>query len=353
MRIVRSPWLGVGLLLGAITAGHYLTDPAHSIGHDLFRRLYYLPIVWAAFTGGFWAGIGGAMVATLAYVPHAFLMPHHLDPAGTTDKVLEIVLYFGVGGLAGLLVKRERRSRARAEQARLDGLAAEQDAARLQGLVQLTRGLAHEVRNPLGSIHGAIEIIASRIPPGDKSAEMAGIALKETTRLSRVLDDFLAFARPRDPEIKAFDAGEAAGHVRVLLGELAEAAGVKLGASVQPGLRALGDADQVIQVLVNLIKNGIHATPSGGGVVIEVTRRGDGRVQLAVTDTGRGVPEALGTSIYDPYVSGEAGGSGLGLSVAALLVSHQGGHLTHEARAGGGTVFRFDLPAPNETKDQR
>ena len=71
VRISRSQWLGVGLLLGAITAGHYLTDPAHSVGHDLFRRLYYLPIVWAAFTGGFWAGVGAAFVAAAAYVPQS------------------------------------------------------------------------------------------------------------------------------------------------------------------------------------------------------------------------------------------------------------------------------------------
>lgn len=353
LRALRSPWLGVSFLLVAITLGHYVTDPEHSVGHDLFRRLYYLPIVWAAFTGGLRAGVGAALVAALAYAPHAFLMPHHLDPAGTTDKMLEIILYFGVGALAGSLVNRERRSRARAEMSRLERLAAEQDAARLQGLVQLTRGLAHEVRNPLGSIHGAIEIIASRIPPEDRSSEMAGIALRETTRLSRVLDDFLAFARPRDPELAPFDGGAAVGHVVALLQDAAAGAGVALVDLSEASIVAKGDADQVIQVLVNLVKNALSATPAGGKVTVSVRAAADGRVAFAVSDTGRGVPEALGASIYDPYVSGEAGGSGLGLSVAALLVSHQDGHLTHEARAEGGTTFRFDLPRADAEETAR
>lgn len=340
---LRSHWVGVAALVVAITAAHYLTDPSDAVGHDLFRRLYYLPIVWAAFTGGWRAGLLTAAIAALAYVPHAFLLPHHLDPAGTTDKVLEIILYFGVGGLAGLLVDRERRARARAERARLEHLASEQAAARLQGLVQLTRGLAHEVRNPLGSIHGAIEILASAIPESDPSHEMAAIAQRETTRLSRVLDDFLTFARPRDPDLAPFDARAAIDHVTALMRDAADGAGVALEGSAEAGARCVGDLDQVIQVLVNLVKNAIEATPSGGRVTLSATAVSDG-VRFAVCDTGRGVPSELGASIYDPYVTGREGGSGLGLSVAALLVSHQGGNLSHQPRDGGGTTFAFELP---------
>jgi len=343
-RPLRSPWLGVATLLILITAGHYLTDPTHAVGHDLFRRLYYLPIVWAAFTGGLLAGLATAVVAILAYVPHAFLMPHHLDPAGTTDKVLEIVLYLGVGALAGLLVDRERRARQRAERARLDRLAAEQDTARLQGLVQLTRGLAHEVRNPLGSIHGAIEILAGAIPPSDPTHEMATIAQRETTRLSRVLDDFLAFARPRDPDLAPFDPARAVDHVTALLQDAARDADLTLEAHATPGLTCVGDLDQVIQVLVNLVKNAIQATPAGGRVDVRAAATPNG-ARFEVRDTGPGIPAELSASIYDPYVTTRDEGSGLGLSIAALLVSQQGGLLGHDARPEGGTVFRFDLPS--------
>ena len=348
-RAHRASWLGVALLLAAITAAHYLTDPTAHAGHDLFRRLSYLPIVWAAFTGGLRAGLVVAAIAIAAYVPHAFFLPHHLDPAGTTDKVLEIVLYLGVGALAGALVDRERRARARAESSRLATLAAEQDAARLQGLVQLTRGLAHEVKNPLGSIHGALEILASAVPPAGPPAEMAAIALREARRLNRVLDDFLAFARPRDPAVAPFPPALAVGHVVALLQDQAAAAAVTLAAAPAPlAPLALGDQDQVIQVLVNLVKNALEATPPGGRVDVHAAPDGPPtapRVRFEVADTGRGVPPHLGPSIYDPYVTGREGGSGLGLSVAALLVRQQGGHLTHAPRPTGGTRFTFALPA--------
>lgn len=341
--VLRSPWLGVWGLVVAITIGHYLTNPSDAVGHDLFRRLYYLPIVWAAFTGGLRAGVGVAVVAALAYIPHAFLMPHHLDPAGTTDKVLEIVLYIGVGALAGLLVDRERRARRHAERAGSERAAAEQQTARLQSLVQLTRGLAHEIRNPLGGIHGALEIVASAAPAEGPAKEMAAIALRETTRLSRVLDDFLAFARPRDPELAPFEVAPVVEHVVGLLGDAAADGAVTLSAVCDPATRALGDVDQVIQVLLNLVKNALEATPAGGRVRVTVAA-GAGGVRMAVEDSGVGVPRALGASIYDPYVTGREGGSGLGLSVAALLVAQQGGLLAHEGRAGGGTSFHFTLP---------
>ncbi|MCA9518277.1 MAG: HAMP domain-containing histidine kinase, partial [Myxococcales bacterium] len=170
------------------------------------------------------------------------------------------------------------------------------------------------------------------------------IAMRETTRLSRVVDDFLAFARPRDPAIEPFDAAPAVEHVVALLQDTARDAGVTLAAAAADA-RALGDADQVIQVLVNLVRNALQATPAGGRVVVGAAAAGDGAgVRFVVEDTGAGVPAHLGASIYDPYVTGHEGGSGLGLSVAAQLVAQQGGALAHEARQGGGTAFHFTLP---------
>jgi len=348
----RVPWLGVSALLVGITAAHYLTDPSASVGHDLFRRLYYLPIVWAAFTGGLRGGLAVALVALAAYIPHAFFLPHHLDPAGTPDKVLEIVLYLGVATLAGALVDRERRAAARAERAHLEQVAAEQRAARLHGLVQLTRGLAHEVKNPLGAIHGAIEILATAVPPTGPAAEMAAIAERETRRLNRVLDDFLAFARPRDPDLAPFAAQDAVDHVVALLHDQAAAAEVTLAALPAPtrALHARGDLDQVIQVLVNLVKNALQATPAGGRIDVSAAAAAPDAVRFAVADTGRGIPPALATTLYDPYVTGREGGSGLGLSVASQLVAQQGGRLTHAARPDGGTLFQFTLP---EARDGR
>jgi signal transduction histidine kinase len=345
----RTSLAGIAISLAAITLFHYLTDPDSVVSHNVYRRLYYLPIVWAAFAGGLWVGLGAAAVAAIAYIPHAFFLHHHLDPAPGVDKLMEIILYFGVGGLAGLLVDRERQARARQQREALARTAAESRADRLSGLVHLSRGLAHEIRNPLGGIQGAMEILAEEVPRASPKREMVDVGLRETGRLNTVLDDFLQFARPREPEMQSFAPGNVVRHVVELLKTEAGKNGVKLLARPEDGIdRAHGDMELITQVLLNLVRNAAQA--SGPGDTVEVVcRSAPAAIVFEVLDTGKGVPPDLGDSIYDPYVTGRDGGAGLGLAISSLLVQQHKSVLTHEARAGKGTVFRFDLPAvPHE-----
>jgi len=343
----RTP-LGIFLLLVAVTMAHYLSAPTSLVSHNVFRRLYYLPIVWAAFYGGLRWGLGLAVATTAAYVPHAFfLSQHHLhDPAPAIDKILECVLYFGVGTLAGALVDRERGARARQERETRARLAAEQRVDRLSGLVHLSRGLAHEIRNPLGGIQGAIEILADEIPSSSPRREMVDVGLRETKRLDQVLSQFLDFARPREPVMKLFPARDVVRNVVDLQSEIAQRQGVTLTTEVEGTPRALADADQLTQVLLNLVRNAMQATPSGGSVIVRC-RNGSpqGRLVFQVEDDGSGVATDLADSLFDPYVSGRDDGVGLGLSISALLVRQHGGTLAHEPRPGGGTIFRFDVPS--------
>ena len=342
-------WVVIGLT-GAVTVAHYATDPATAVPHTVFRRLYYLPIVLAAFLGGLRPGLATAAAAGFLYLPHAFLMHHHLDPAPLVDKVAELVLYFGVAGLSGVLVDRERAARTREAQAALDRAAAQSTAQRMSAIVHLSRGLAHEIRNPLGGIQGAIEILAEAIPEESPRREMVGVALRETERLNRVVTDFLDFARPRDPEIQPFVAAEVASHVAALLRPEADKGDVELAVTGPRELSGSADPQQITQVLVNLVRNAIQATPPGGRVEVRVGARprggpDDGMVGFEVVDTGGGIPPELGESIYDPYVSGREDGTGLGLGLSALLVRQNGGTLHHQPGEQGGTVFRFTVPA--------
>jgi signal transduction histidine kinase len=344
----RTSLVGIGISLAAITLFHYLTDPNSMVPHNVYRRLYYLPIVWAAFAGGLWVGLGAATVATVAYIPHAFFLHSHMDPAPGVDKFMEIILYFGVGGLAGLLVDRERQARARQQREALARTAAESRADRLSGLVHLSRGLAHEIRNPLGGIQGAIEILAEEVSKTSPKREMVDVGLRETGRLNTVLDDFLQFARPREPEMQPFAPGDAVRHVVELFKTEAGKSEVRLEARVEEGIaRAHGDIELITQVLLNLVSNAVQA--SGPGETVEVICRSGpepgARIVFEVQDAGKGVPPDLGDSIYDPYVTGREGGAGLGLAISSLLVQQHKSVLTHEPRADKGTVFRFDLPA--------
>ena len=342
-------WWATAVLVLAITAVHYGTDTSTVLPHTVYRRLYYIPIVIAATAGGLRPGLITASLIAGLYFPHAFMLHHHLDPAPTGDKVMEMVLYVGVAALAGTLVERERAARLREQLTAAERSAAEGVAQRLSGLVHLSRGLAHEIRNPLGGLQGAIEILAEDVPTTSPRREMVDVALRETDRLNRVVSDFLDFARPRAPEAEDFDVGRHLEHVRAVMTPDAEKAGVLLTvrAAARPDgspLRAWADPQQVTQVLVNLVRNAIQATSRGGRVRMEATStEGSLRVAMTVADTGAGIPEALGASIYDPYVSGRDGGTGLGLPLSLLLVRHNGGTLTHQT-SDHGTTFRLDLP---------
>ncbi|MCB9740450.1 MAG: hypothetical protein H6747_14400 [Deltaproteobacteria bacterium] len=341
----------VVLLLALVTVAHYLTPPELSARHELYRRLYYLPIVWAAFVFGWRGGLATAFAATLAYVPHAFLMTHHRDPSSRFDKALEIVLFFVFAALLGVLVERERRARALAIEQALARAQAEAATERLKAIVQLSRGLAHEIRNPLGGIQGAIEILASALPPDAKQSQLAAVGLREVARLDRVLGDFLAYARPRPPRIACFPCRTLIDDVVTLLVGQASAAGVELQSGADGmGEELSGDRDQLVQVLLNLGRNAIEATPPGGTVRIccEATPTS---ACLVVCDTGRGVPPELAQSIFEPYVTGRESGTGLGLAIARSLVDGHHGTLRHAPAAGGGTCFTVALPRqpPTET----
>ena len=350
-------WVAIGVLVAVTTLLHYATSPDNPVSHGVFRRLYYLPIVWAALAAGLRGGLAIAVIAAVAYAPHAFLMmDHHSDPAPAVDKAIEIALYFGVGALAGLLVDRERRAQAIVALAALERARAAADAARLESLVHLTRGLAHEIRNPLGSIEGAIEILAAAVPGGESQREMADIALCESARLNRVLTEFLAFASPRAPELRPFPSGATGRHVTTLLGPNAAQRAVTL--RMAPELAAtelplaLGDADQITQVLMNLVRNALDATPAGGWVEVAASaaRGDDGTpvVTVEVRDSGVGIAPELAGSVFDPYVTTKEGGTGLGLAIASRFVGRHGQTLRHRPRQGGGTIFSFALAATPE-----
>lgn len=346
----RMGWLIVVILIAAITAIHYATPIHFAETHTVFRRLYYFPVVLGAFLWGIRGGLGVAATCILAYAPHAFFMPHHLDPASTIDKILEFIMFLSVGTVVGLLVGRERR--AKAEQAReaTERKAAESESQQLQTLVHLSRGLAHEIRNPLGGIQGAIEIMAEEIPLTSPRREMVDVALREVARLDVVVGEFLDVAKPHPTSPEVFALGPVVDHVVALLRTEAENAGLHFENRVGNNHVAVGDARQITQILVNLVRNAIQATPRGGHVSVGLTANDKQKlVQIEVEDSGCGIPPQIRTSLFEPYVTGRHGGTGLGLFVSSLLSRQNGGVLTYRDRPEGGTIFSLIVRSGKES----
>ncbi|MGM0557224.1 MAG: sensor histidine kinase [Myxococcota bacterium] len=347
-------WLAVALLgVIATSAFHYWTDSSAVEFHNVYRRLYYIPIVLAAFSHGVAGGLGVAALACLAYTPHAFFMTHG-SPSPAIDKGLEMVLYMGIGGLTGWLVQRQVQIQHALERSLMERDELEESlvrAGKLSALGRLTSGLAHEIRNPLASIMGSAESLADEFDESHRKYRLSRVMLKEINRLNDVVSDFLSFARPNRPERRPVDPIQVAHEVVALTSARARDADVRVSVEPETGIREVeGDANQLSQVILNILLNAYEALETSQQprrVTIVETRRtlGDRRYYcLGIQDNGPGIPGEEVDRIFDPYFTTRDEGTGLGLSISSRIVETHGGFIDVETPDKGGTIFWICLP---------
>ncbi len=330
---------------------HYNTAIHIHALHGIYRRLYYFPIILAAFRGGYRGGLLSSLFVAALYIPHA-LGWIGFDPAPGIEKFLEMALYLAVGVLTGTLVDRINASRAqlaRTAEALQDTLDEKERmeaelvrSARLAAVGRLSAGLAHEIRNPLASIQGAAEVLGDDFPPAHPKAGLLQILLQETRRLNEVLTRFLAFARSEPGEAVAFDLAVEVRAVGDLLEHSPEPPRIVL--EVPSGeIRVIGNREQARQVILNLGLNAAQAAGAGGTVTF-VIEEDAGQARCIVADTGPGFsPEAL-ANFGTPFYSTRNGGTGLGLATSLRLAEDMGGSLDAAPGPGGRVVFTLPRP---------
>jgi PAS domain S-box-containing protein len=206
--------------------------------------------------------------------------------------------------------------------------------------------LAHEIRNPLGSI-----VMAARsLEHGDLTAEdrktVSAVLTEESQRLNRTLQDFLLFARPREPKLERADLNALVSETAKALGSDAELLGRSaLELALDPGLAPFPhDPDQVRQVLWNLLLNGIQAMGSGRGTLRVSTGVEDGQAALRVQDSGPGIDPSVLERVFDPFFTTKKKGTGLGLAICRRIAQAHGGRLEANNAAGSGALFVLRLP---------
>lgn len=353
---------------------HYFTPLSLPMLHDVYQRLYYIPIILAAFWFGFRGGIACAVVVSIAYAPHIlFQWGGHLTME--LEKYLEIVLYNVVGGITGFLSQKEETRRKELEltakgleesyeklrrQADLIIEIEEQlrSAERLSTIGELAAVLAHEIRNPLGSIQGTAEILKDDFRPGDKKYEFLGILIKESGRLNRVVEDFLRLARPQPVNLGTCDVMEELHNVFTLVSAEAKKRNVQL--ELKPAKLPLieGDPEKLRQAFWNIILNGLQATPPGGAVSVLVSckepENGDACewIEIRFTDTGKGIPAGLIESILEPFFTTKPDGTGLGLAITRKIIESHGGTISVESEVDHGTSITVRLWARNDSKGE-
>jgi signal transduction histidine kinase len=219
-------------------------------------------------------------------------------------------------------------------------------ADRITAMQTLTAGLAHEVRNPLNAAKLQLELLERRLRrqlDDPRLLEPTALAQKEIERLTHLLNDFLAFARPPELHVQDTDVAGVVRHVCDLERVTAEQRGASLTLVVVPDeLPARIDAAKLHQIVLNLVRNAVEAVGPGGHVTVELSGRRDS-FTVRVQDDGPGIPAEIRTRIFEPFFSTKETGTGLGMSIVHSLVSLHNGTIDLDTSARG-TRFEVTIP---------
>lgn len=366
MEILLSRPSAKPILLAVSIAGisglHYLTNPSHVVMHEIYQHLYYLPVI----LGAYWYGVpGGAITGvgtSVAYVPHILSTWSH-DVRFAADQYAEIVVFFFLGLTVGLLSSAQQKLTARYRETAaslershrelLDSQEHLRHAERLSVLGQVAAGLAHEIRNPLAGLKGALDIIASRVAAGTPDAEFAGIAARDVARLDGLVHDFLTYARPRDPEMREVDLRTVVDHVVTVSGSAADQQGVRLEnvPSALPIVVSV-DREQMTQVLLNVVLNAVQATRRGGMVRLRTGTDTDWAM-VDVSDEGPGIASEHQSRVFEPFFTTRKRGTGLGLAISYRIVAAHHGSIQIASSSSTGTTFRVRLPLAGHPAPRR
>jgi two-component system, NtrC family, sensor histidine kinase HydH len=374
-RIVSiSPKRGVFyVVLLKILLATLLIDHTGEIGiNSSYYPIYYLPVVTAALYCGPWLTLLWTFVASAAYCSDLYpaMQEYELTPEAFGFLALRIMFFF----LAAMVVNRfsqqsqhqtnlyrDLAERLAETNRRLERAQAEaRRSERLAALGQLSAGLAHEIRNPLGVIKGSAEMLTQKLQASDELArELAGYISTEVNRLSDLVTEFLDFARPLHAQLHPANLIGLLDRVLKIVADRyaskTEAGKAEAGKPVHVERNYATDLPLVPldeslceQAFLNLVQNAYEAMEDRGGTLkvdvrLAIKDSRDG-VLLRMADTGPGVPEELREEIFNPFVTTKKTGVGLGLSIVSKIIDGHHGSIRVENAPAGGAVFTIFFP---------
>ena len=327
-----------------------------------YYPIYYLPVVTAALYFGPWMTLAWTAIASAAYCSYLYpaLQEYEISDTGLAQLGLRVVFFF----LAAMLINRfaqESRRQTRLYQDLAEELsetnrrlrvaqAEARRSERLAALGQLSAGLAHEIRNPLGVIKGSAEMLAQKVESSnDIAREMADYILTEVNRLSALVTQFLNFARPLHAELHPADLTGLLDRVLKKVGDQWKGKPVQVERAYATALPLVPlDESLCEQAFINLVQNAHEAMEERGGILrVEVARasqNGKKGVVVRITDDGPGIPEGLREEIFNPFVTTKKTGVGLGLSIVSQIIDGHHGAIRVEKGSPGGASFVVFFP---------
>lgn len=218
------------------------------------------------------------------------------------------------------------------------------ESEHLATIGQLAASLAHEIKNPLAGISGAIQVLGAELNDGHPHKEIIAEALRQIDRLDAAVRDLLLYARPKQPSLRREDVSQIVAHALILLRQEPAFLPVRVrceGLTEQHW--ALVDETQIKQVITNLMINAAHACEDGGSVECRISKHGD-KVRLVIEDDGVGMQPHVLARAFEPFYTTKARGTGLGLAICRRIVETHQGTIEVESEPGMGTRVTIELP---------
>jgi two-component system sensor histidine kinase PilS (NtrC family) len=232
---------------------------------------------------------------------------------------------------------------------------------RLAAVGRVAAGLAHEIRNPLGAMRGAIQVMQTNTPPESANASLMEIVMRESDRLNKIITNFLSYARPRVNNFSELDVREAIDETFLLLKHSPDVKDSHKLVYLRPDDKIMISADptQLKQIFWNLSRNAMSAMPEGGILTVTTERDANDRVRITFSDTGCGMTPEQVEKLFEPFAESTTGGTGLGLSIVYQIVRDHNGSINVRSLKDHGSSIVVELPteperqAPPEIADGR
>jgi two-component system, NtrC family, sensor histidine kinase HydH len=371
--VARVPRRGpIYIVVLKIALATFLLDHTEEIPiNSYYYPIYFLPIITAAEYFGPWAALLWTSLASAAYCSYLYpaLQEYEIAAEDYGRLAIRILFFFLAAMVVNRFVVENRRQTRRYQELaetlaetnrRLEQAQAEaRRSERLAALGQLSAGLAHEIRNPLGVIKGSAEMLSQKLKDSNPLAtELAGYISTETNRLSALVTRFLDFARPLHADLAPQDITVVLDRALNDVAQLWKGEPVRVEKSYEPGLPLVGlDEGLCEQAFLNIVQNAYDAMGANGGGVLRVKvgrlRTGENEsVEVRIEDTGPGIPVELREQIFNPFVTTKKTGVGLGLSIVSKIMDGHRGSIRVEdagnAGQGGGARFVMTFPAASK-----
>jgi len=355
LSVFASPRGRLFSLVLRLLFSYLLVGYTHTIDSPYYT-IFLIPVVSAATTYGFAAVLVVTLIASLAYL--SFLLPIFIDwnTYPPRDELLStLCLRVSFFAIIAFVVFEQARAR-RQEMARtkeaadrltesnkslLLAQASLRRSERLAALGQLTAGLAHELRNPLGIIKASAEMLNQP----QVMAEMAAYIETEVDRMNGLITSFLNFARPLEIHPQMSDLNAVVTDLIRSQAPLAASKNVTLQTAIAPAAANFFFDPAVLSIaLANLVQNAIQASPAGATVTIGANAVDD-RIEITIEDHGGGISAQNLENIFNPFFTTKPEGVGLGLAIVSKIVDEHDGKIITTSTVGEGTIFRVTLPA--------